>query len=252
MRKVVFVALSTAAISVFPWSGGPARAADLDWRQDRNYRDGSFKDDPVMVPRYPFLWTGFYLGGNLGYGWGDTQTLGDFGGAGDGFVIHPSGWTVGLQGGFNWQIANNIVTGFELDLGILDASDDQANAATFSETEYGAYGLFTARLGWAQDRWLFYLKGGLALADIENTAGAFADAGSITHEDDARMGWALGGGAEYAFHPNWSMKIEYMYMDFGEDFSISPDGDLYRHENEISAIKVGLNYRFQPVDIPLR
>jgi outer membrane immunogenic protein len=252
MRKVVFVALSTVAISAFPGGGGAVRAADLDWRYDRNYRDGSLKDDPVMVPRYAFSWTGFYLGGNLGYAWGDTETVGDFDGLGDGFVIHPSGWTVGLQGGFNWQVGANVVAGFEVDLGILDASDDQSNGATFIETEYGAYGTFTGRLGWAQDRWLFYLKGGLAIADIDNTAGAVADPASVTREDDVRMGWALGGGAEYAFHPNWSMKIEYMYMDFGEDLSTAPAGDVYQHENEISAIRVGVNYRFQPVDIPLR
>lgn len=253
MRKVVFGALRAAAFSALALGGGSAGAADLgDWRYDRNYRDGSFKDDPVMVPRYPFSWTGFYIGGSAGYAWGDTETIGDFAGVGDGFVIHPSGGTLALQGGFNWQIARNITTGFEIEVGMLDADDDQSSPTTFIDTEYGTYGLFTGRLGWAQDRWLFYLKGGLAVADIDNSAGAIATPASVTHEEGARMGWALGGGAEYAFHPNWSMKVEYMFMDFGEDLSVAPNGDVYSHENEISAIKVGINYRFQPVGVPLR
>ena len=98
--------------------------------------------------------------------------------------------------------------------------------------EYGGYGTLTGRLGYADDRWLFYAKGGLALANIENTAGAFTggdiDPSDFTSLDETRAGWTLGVGVEYAFQRDLSMKIEYLYMDFGADRSSNFDGDRLR------------------------
>jgi outer membrane immunogenic protein len=253
MRKVVFVALS-ALLPGLAISGEHARAADLDWRSDRSY-----KDEPITVPRYYFSWTGFYLGGNLGYATGDSSSSssdGGFDAGGDGFVVHPSGWMGGLQAGYNWQ-TTNFVFGVEADLGALGADDEQNSATAFADAEYGGFGALTARLGYADDRWLFYAKGGLALANIENTAGALGPGGVIvgadfTQADETHLGWTLGAGVEYAFHPNWSMKLEYMYMDFGEETSSNADGDTFTHDNELHSIKVGINYRLQPMQAPLR
>jgi opacity protein-like surface antigen len=48
------------------------------------------------------------------------------------------------------------------------------------------------------------------------------------------VGWALGGGIEYGFAPNWSIKAEYLYMDFGEyTSSVNLDGDTFEHRNEV-------------------
>jgi outer membrane immunogenic protein len=101
------------------------------------------------------------------------------------------------------------------------------------------------------------MKGGLAAAQIENRAGALlgggvADPFDLTETDETRLGWALGGGLEYAFRPDWSLKIEYMYMDFGTDTSGNFDGDGFSHDNDLHSVKVGLNYRIQPMLEPLR
>jgi outer membrane immunogenic protein len=253
MRKFVFVASSVCSLLAFTGGGAPAMAADLDWRSDR-----SMKDEPVFVPRYRFSWTGFYLGGNLGYSWGTTSSSDASGAAFDGaggLTTHPSGWTGGLQGGYNWQF-DNIVVGVEADLGLLDASERERTGTAFIDVEYGAYGTLTGRLGLTDDRWLYYLKGGFAFANIENQAGAIAGGGidltDLTDTEETRAGWALGLGAEYAFHPNWSMKIEYLYMDFGQDSSTNIDGDTFHHDNDLHSIKVGVNYRFGPDFTPLR
>jgi len=243
------------AAAVMVGGSGPARPADLDWRSDRG-----MKDEPIFVPRYRFSWTGFYIGGHVGYGWGDSATTNvevtGFDGGADGFDVQPSGWMGGLQAGYNWQV-DALAFGIEADFGLLGASDEQRNAAAFAETDYGGYGTLTARLGFVEDRWLFYIKGGLALANIENRAGALTVGGVIvpedlTETDELQAGWAIGGGAEYAFQPNWSMKIEYLYMDFGEDTSGNFDGDTFRHDNDIHTVKVGVNYRIQAVQEPLR
>lgn len=254
MRKFVFVASSFLFLLALAAGGGVAQAADLDWRSDR-----SMKDEPIHVPRYRFSWTGFYVGANVGYSWGDSSTFsgdGGFDGATDGFVIQPTGWLGGIQGGYNWQV-ENFLFGVEGDLGMLGATDRQSTTAAFTEAEYGAYGALTARLGVTEDRWLFYLKGGLAFAEIENRAGALIGGGvvnpfDLTETEETRLGWTLGGGLEYAFRPDWSLKLEYMYMDFGTDNSSNFDGDGFTHDNELHSIKVGVNYRFQPMLDPLR
>jgi outer membrane immunogenic protein len=244
MRKSVSVVL-VALFMPLAGGGAPALAADLDWRGG-----GSLKDEPVYVPRYRFSWTGFYLGVNAGYAWGDSSTFSEEGfGAADGFVVQPSGWQGGIQGGYNWQV-ENLVLGIEADLGLLGADAGESSGLAFVETDYGAFGDLTARLGWAEDRWLFSVKGGLAIANIETRAGV--SGGDVTDNDETHAGWTLGAGVEYAFQPDWSLKIEYMYMDFGEDTSSNAAGDAFRHDNDLHSIKVGVNYRFQPMQEPLR
>ena len=260
MRKCVCAASCMAFACVLSAAASiPAGAADLD-NYDRRQRD--YGGDPIVVPSSYFSWTGFYIGGHLGYGWGSSSSVnlpdlgsGDAFDGADGFVVQPFGWLAGVTVGYNWQY-DNFVVGLEADLGYLGADDLQENAFGFATAEYGAYGTLTGRIGYAEDRWLFYGKGGLAFANIENTAGAFTDgdidASDFTSLQDTRTGWALGAGVEYAFQRDFTMKIEYLYMDFGEDGSGNFDGDRFLHENDIHTVKVGLNYNLQRVYEPLK
>ena len=69
--------------------------------------------------------------------------------------------------------------------------------------------------------------------------------------DDDRVGWTVGVGLEYALTPNWSVKGEYNYMDFGTErnrfttvvFPVNSyhDTDIRQH---VSVVKFGVNYRF--------
>jgi outer membrane immunogenic protein len=262
MSKRVFVASRLAfafALTAAAW--GPANAADLG-PYNRGYKDYS-KDygEPIVVPAY-FSWTGFYIGGHLGYGWGSSSSFnkpgrgnGDAFNGVDGVTSHPYGWMGGVSLGYNWQ-SDAFVFGVEGDLGYLGAEDTERTANAFSSADYGGYGALTARIGYAQDRWMFYGKGGLAFADIENKAG-FISGGAIDPTDftsvhEVRTGWALGAGVEYAFQRDLSMKIEYLYMDFGQDRSGNFDGDVFGHENDIHTVKVGLNYSLQSVVEPLK
>jgi outer membrane immunogenic protein len=261
MSKCVLVASRVVfafALSAAAW--GPASAADLG-KYNRSYKDKEYSD-PIVVPASLFSWTGFYIGGSLGYGWGSSSSRNVPGsGAGDafdgldGFNVHPYGWMGGATLGYNWQ-TDGFVFGLEGDLGYLGAEDRQSNSGGFASTEYGGYGTLTARIGYGEDRWLFYTKGGLAFADIENRAGALPG-GSVVADDftkdrDVKTGWALGAGVEFAFQQDLSMKVEYLYMDFGDSHSGNIDGDVFRHENHIHTLKVGLNYSLQRVIEPLR
>ena len=53
-----------------------------------------------------------------------------------------------------------------------------------------------------------------------------------------------GSGFEYAILPNWNVKSEYLYMDFGTRQSTNIDGDIFEHRNRVQTWKVGLNYRW--------
>lgn len=244
MGKYVSVASRSAcAFLCLAAAWSPANSADLGYPRGGGYKDYG---DPIVVPSNFFSWTGFYLGGNLGYSWGNSSTYNQpssagFNGAANGFDFTPSGWLGGVTAGYNWH-TDAFVFGLEGDLGYISAEDGDDNGTAFAYAEYGWYGSLTARAGYAQDRFLFYAKGGLALADIENTAGVIGDASDFTEAHEIRAGWALGGGAEYAFNPNMSMKIEYLYMDFGKDTSSNFDGDIYEHENDIHTVKVGVSY----------
>jgi len=256
MWKSVYVASRTAFAFAFlaaAWS--PAGAADLG-TYDRSYKDYG---DPIVVPAGYFSWTGFYIGAHLGYGWGSTSVEGSsgaFSGPVSGFDLDPSGWIGGGTIGYNWQ-TDSFVFGVEGDLGYIGAEDSAGNAFGFANTEYGGYGTLTGRIGYSENRWLFYAKGGLALAEIDTEAGALTAGGAIdasdyTQEHDIETGWALGVGVEHAFQQNMSLKVEYLYMDFGEYETGNFDGDVFDHENDIHTLKVGFNYSLQRVREPLK
>ena len=258
MRKCVCVASRIAlACAVSGALTAPLAAADLG-----GYPPPQRPSDGIYVPSL-YTWTGPYIGLHLGYGWGSSSTYNDpnegtgggFDGATDGFNLHPYGWLGGAQIGYNWQ-SDAFVFGLEGDLGYIGADDGKRTSTAFAKAEYGGYGTITARIGYGADRWLFYTKGGLAFASITNEGGAVIagvnDPFDYTKIDEIRTGWALGGGVEFAFQRAWSMKLEYLYMGFGDDKSNNLNGDVFVNENSLHTVKVGVNYRLQGPYDPLR
>lgn len=256
MHKLVSVASRIAlACGVSGALMAPATAADLGGYQ--NYPDKG-RGQGIYVPSF-FSWSGPYIGGHVGYSGGTTTTRALDAGAFDGDLVKvetlPYGWMGGAQAGYNWQ-SEAFVFGLEGDLGYIGAEDGKTGPTGFAKVDYGWYGTAAARIGFSDSRWLFYGKGGLALANITNKAGAVnsgaIDSGDYTSLDDIRVGWTAGGGVEFAFQRDWSMKIEYLYMDFGTDKSSNFDGDRFSHDNSLHTVKVGLNYRLHQPGEPLK
>jgi outer membrane immunogenic protein len=242
--KIVFLA------AVATLGATSAFAADLPVR---------YKAPPPVAAQV-FSWTGFYIGGHVGWAsarHGSAQVV-DFDGAGDLFDFpggRENGVFGGIQAGYNWQF-NNVVFGIEGDAGFLGINGNRSFPAvglfdgSVSTVRYGAYGVIAGRLGLAFDRSLLYVKGGAAFADIRNRSYEIGDGGvGIEPDEDHRVskthtGWAAGVGFEYAFAPNWSGKIEYLHMDFGNVSTVNLEGDVIRFRNEVDTVKVGFNYRF--------
>ena len=176
-----------------------------------------------VVP--PFTWTSCYAGVQAGGGWGHkqlTDTVGIFSGV-TGYSstsVDVTGYMVGGQFGCDYQFAPTWVIGIEgaasggnISKTTNFAVPSFADTASFrSTTDF--LGSITGRLGYAFDRWLVYGKGGVALV------------GDRYHADDVnglyffdatenRIGWTAGAGVEWAFTPDWSVKVEYDYYGFG-------------------------------------
>lgn len=247
-------------------------------------RRGSIKDAPYVAP---FSWTGFYAGVNAGYAWGDSSSsssmscptggcpwnnpanLAAFSSAGTG-SLDPDGFTGGVQAGYNLQ-SGNIVMGVEVDFNAFSLDGSRTVTAPVPTLP----GLFTASTGIATD-WLMtararlgmavspnvliYVTGGLALTDVEvsngfsDTALAPASAGASS-SSKLKTGWALGGGMEMALNRNWTVRGEYLYVDFGSVSTtalvnnvpnVGNNNNLFSTSADLNAhiARVGLNYKF--------
>jgi outer membrane immunogenic protein len=211
-------------------------------------------DIPVKGPRYAPAagnnWTGCYAGIQGGYAWGTSRQdnvstggtiTGDF---------DVQGGLVGGTLGCNWQ-TGDWVFGVEGDYSAADIKGSATDIApfnpTFSSTSKQTW-LATARgrVGWNWNQTLFYLTGGAAWSDLEIVASNGIVMGA---ESKTVSGWTAGGGIEYALSPQWSLKGEYLYADFGKPaFFNPPPGCCVDRAGGVkmvdNIVRLGLNYKF--------
>ena len=195
---------------------------------------------PVMMG---YNWSGFYAGVHGGYAWGEQDNV--LTALGVGGNLKQDGWFGGGQIGWNYQGAGSPwVFGVEVDsawANIESSINFGGGVTATSEMDY--FGTARLRFGYAADRVLWYATGGLAWGHNDMTL-AVAGLGSAT-SGNTHIGYAVGGGVEWALVDNWTAKVEYLYLDLGsENYFGGPaaggfDSDLTAH-----TVKVGLNYRF--------
>ncbi len=250
MKKVL---LATVAVLGFV---GAASAADL--RPIAR---------PVVVP--VFNWTSCYIGGYAGGAWGaENVRVIDV----NGYNGFPSDvWNYDTKSSFigggtlgcNWQpIGSPFVLGIEGELGYLRLTGSAIDPfdpvfSITSNTKIGDwYGMVTGRLGYAWDRALLYVKGGVAFVDVETTVtDALLNPGFVASTSESTAAWTVGGGIEWAFDWNWSVKAEYMFIGVDNNSACGfdaagvgaggPGTYCWNHEFDgVHTAKIGLNYRF--------
>jgi opacity protein-like surface antigen/outer membrane protease len=182
----------------------------------------------VVAPRALWSWTGLYIGGHVGAGFGTSQFSDAAGPAIYGGNVRSPAALGGGQIGANWQIPNSIwVLGVETDASAV-AADGTATCLASSgffisancHVRQVASGSLTGRVGvatGAQGRTLIYAKGGLAWLreQIDLTSNGLIPQTS-TGFDGMRWGWTVGAGVEKALTPVWSLRLEYDYANFGD------------------------------------
>ncbi len=263
--------LAAAALLSLAGSGG-ALAADLAVKA------------PAASLASTCAWCGFYVGGNAGYAWGRNNESSVFSTPApfldvDAAAVSTAGsprlkadgFTGGLQAGYNWR-SGAVLFGAEADFNAFNLRGSTSGTFPFPSTLPGgpigpptsfftaatsasSDWLFTARsrLGWANDNWLLYGTGGLAVANVKvnqtiGLLGGFAETASVS---STRVGWTVGAGVEYMVTRDWSVKGEYLYVDLGKVSTagvLTPAfaGITYTTTAHLTAniARIGANYHF--------
>jgi outer membrane immunogenic protein len=235
---------------------------------------------PPMVAAV-YQWTGFYVGGNIGYGWGrsrDDSTLTN----GLATVLFASSDRANMDGvigggqiGYNWQ-RQNWVWGLEADIqgsgqkgsrgftcpigvctpltlgGLAPAAGPAVPVALDQKLTW--FGTVRGRVGiLASPTVLLYATGGLAYGDVKTTESIGA-AAAVFSDTDLRVGYTAGAGVEGVISGNWTAKLEYLWVDLGRNkgsfATVVPalgGGTLSSNYNSRitdNILRVGVNYRF--------
>jgi outer membrane immunogenic protein len=192
-----------------------------------------------VIEEAVFDWTGLYAGLNAGYAFGGNDDVGYLPGANAG-SLEINGMFGGAQVGYNYQV-DNIVMGVEGDFQFSGISDEDSNGGYDSSNDNNYFGTLRARAGFAADRALFYVTGGLAYGGFDYEVNA--PVGPDISEDYSTWGYTVGGGVEYAFDESWSMKLEYLYANFGEE-QLDNGGFETHATPDFHSVRVGVNFRF--------
>jgi outer membrane immunogenic protein len=215
----------------------------------------AFAQAPGRAPApQPFSWTGFYLGGHFGTTKHHASTtdaidwLTTFAAA-PGMVYDTSerSWSYGFQGGFNYQW-NYLVAGIEGDIGFTSSERRigfPALPATITSS-FSQLATVRGRAGFAIDRVMVYGTAGWAFADLVNrvdeTPNPFTAA-----RGTSPTGIVFGGGVEYAFQQNWTMRFEYLRANFKDEIvnAVGPGATYqFAFRDAVDVARLGINYKF--------
>jgi outer membrane immunogenic protein len=192
------------------------------------YGPGPYAPPPPPVlpppPLLPCLWLGPYVGANAGFQW--TSNVGG---------LSPSGITGGIQGGYNWQ-NGPFVYGVEADFNLSNAG------GTFAGYQFSNpwFGTVRGRAGYVVNNAVFfYGTAGLAVGISTVTLGGLSDT-------SVHAGWTIGAGAEFGlapfgFGPNWSAKVEYLYLGLSQS-AVLPASVSSSFPSNV--MRFGVNYHF--------
>lgn len=219
---------------------------------------------PTLLPVLdgPVNWTGFSVGGSVGGTWGYArQTIAGYGAPNPDFA----GVLVGGQVGADYQFATGfggVVVGAAGDAHYTNARGGRGCPNTSllffynCETESDVLTMATARIGYAYERTLFYVKGGAAFGDL--TERALPNSGNqplivigvpptFTSRGYTAVGWTVGAGFEFALSKNWSAKAEYMHYELERrnvPFPVESGAPPSTAQHTGDLVRVGVNYRF--------
>ncbi len=248
--------LASAAIATL-LTAGSAMAADMPVK-------APLKAPPVVA----YDWTGFYLGGNVGYGvardpfttasaFTNANLITSF--SGDTFRLGPAGVLAGVQGGYNWQFAPSWVAGVEADWSWTNQDDSACVSGCFTDLNFYPrqkldwLSTLRGRLGHSQHGWLWYVTAGGAWGRVNETD-TFTSIGTTSSAtfNQTRGGWTAGVGVEAAIAGNWTAKLEYLYVDLGSigattltntGFGATQVFTVTRGDFRDNIVRLGLNYR---------
>lgn len=204
----------------------------------------------IPVPALP-SWAGPYIGAQAGYLSGRSET--SFAGTGEFHVVDPNGFAGGVSAGYSMQWGR-IVGGLEGDVNFvgaratIDTGFAPDPSITQLQSAVGWNSHLRGRIGYGFDRALLFMSGGLAIAGVESKA--FDNgAGAVATWSDTRVGWTVGGGADYRVAPKASVRLEYLYDNYGTKTLAAQDVGATAFPSRDSkldshTLRAGIHWRF--------
>lgn len=262
MKKLLYQSLALIVLA-----SGEGAAADLSVASPPAQPGKDDKAPPQTAPG----WTGFYLGGHIGYATGASDWVArttaapglPLSGSVDLFNPYDAfkgtgSFTGGLQAGYSYMFPSHVVAGIEADLsppntvgGTQGLSSPVIGQADYSDKVLDS-GTVRGRIGYAFGDWLAYGTAGFAWTydQLTRTRIAGAPAGGGASQGTAesaflwRLGWAAGAGVEVPIAANWTARLEYLFSDFGRGGATFPAG-AQRLDSDLlmQSLRVGFNYQ---------
>ena len=213
----------------------------------------------IQAPAPECTWTGFYIGGHGGYGWGGDTSFKEEDEFDPAFRFEREGFLGGGQVGYNLQLGRWFVIGIE---GTFSAGDLDDNTTLDAEEEDEKRGHldtdWIATLGgrvgisfW-NSHLLAYAKSGVAFTDYDFHTREVNDDETFHADGDETMP-LVGFGLEYSFNCHWSVRAEYNHLFADDDDHITgrerddqevESRTFHRDQGDWDLITVGINYRF--------
>jgi high affinity Mn2+ porin len=257
---------ASQALSADANESRPATGAAYDSTNTELAVAVAVKEPPVA----DYDWTGAYVGGHVGYGWGSSHwSAHDAAGPsltgsldfykGFDFSKGTGSFFGGFQAGYNTMLSSRLVLGIEGDVSFPNSirATQQISSPSIGQASYGEtveyFGTLRGRIGYNFHNWLIYGTGGLAWTYNQFTRtqiagtplGGTAVAGTTESSLRWRTGGSVGAGVEVPFAPNWTAKLEYLFTHFGT-LSVKFPAAAQRFDSNLSVnqIRLGLNYSF--------
>lgn len=250
-----------ASVLVALAAAGSASAADMP-----------VKAPPLAPAPAAFDWSGFYVGGHVGYGVShvETDSFNDAGVLQDTTHSDRKGPYGGGQVGFNVMVAPHFLIGIEADIAAADLRGSftpcTATGCAHSEIKIDEIGTLRGRVGYAWDKALLYATGGL-LWDHSSTSRTVVCVvagggtcpggpspspltGMTATASGSQAGWTVGAGIEWALAPRWTVKLEYLHYEIDNvvrDFNYPGFPNAFRHnisDSRGDTVRIGANYLF--------
>jgi outer membrane immunogenic protein len=276
MKKLLLASAMLSALLM----AGRALAADVPvLPADVGGLGPVYKPVPSWVAAPVFNWNGPYVGFNFGWGWEHIHSEA-FDSAG---VLETTttqrghGFVGGVQVGWNWMVGPGMLIGMEADVEIAGIRGTSAgctvNGCATGHSRLEDFGTGRARIGYAWDSVLFYGTGGGAWGeskvdrtitcvralpgDCPGTPSTNALVGTTASAARGMFGWTAGGGIEWGFFRNWSVRAEYLHIQFdnvNRNFNYPASSTGFRRvksNDDVDLARVGINYLFNWIPTPV-